>query len=141
MEKQIDDWHSNHNTLTQYSIRAGIGYLLMRLATYKIKSVPGADNFVYEVKARPGDSIAKIAKENNSTIETIKTLNPGAHTLKIGQALKYQKASMKKIVAGWNRATTSRIAEKYNVGDPLYSRKLDYCLLIIRKIIFRRANN
>lgn len=121
-------------TIPSHNIRAGIGYLLMRLATYSIKSVPDVDNFVYELKVRPGDSIAKIAKENNSTIETIKTLNPGVHTLKIGQVLKYQKASMKKVVTGWNRITTSIIAEKYNVGDPLYSRKLDYCLLIIRKI-------
>lgn len=121
-------------TIPSHNIRAGIGYLLMRLATYSIKSAPDADDFIYEVKVKPGDSIAKIAKENNSTTETIKTLNPGAHTLKVGQSLKYQKASMKKMITGWNRITTSSIAEKYNVGDPLYSRKLDYRLLIIRKI-------
>lgn len=38
----------------------------MRLATYNIKSIPDADNFVYEVKIKSGDSIAKIAKENNT---------------------------------------------------------------------------
>lgn len=49
-------------TIPYYNIRAGIGYLLMRMANFKIKSVPDADTRTYEVTVKAGDSLDKIAR-------------------------------------------------------------------------------
>lgn len=124
---------STATTIPSHNIRAGIGYLLMRLATYAIKSVPDADSAIYEVTVQPRDTIAKIAHDKGSTVEAMKRLNPGASVLRNGQTLKYQKAALKKVITGWNMITTSSIATKYNVGDPMYAKKLDHCLSLIRK--------
>lgn len=120
-------------TIPTHNIRAGIGYLLMRMANYAIKSVPDSDSTIYEVKVQAGDSIAKLAKENGSTIEAMQKLNPTAHVLRPGQSLKYQKATLRKVITGWKSITTSSIATSYNVGDPMYAKKLDYALALIKK--------
>lgn len=60
-------------------------------------------------------------------------LNPAAHVLRPGQVLKYQKASLKKVITGWKLITTSNIAICYNVGDSMYAKKLDYALTLIRE--------
>ena len=31
--------------------------------------------------------------------------------------------------------TTSAIAKRYNVGDPAYAKKLNYCLAVMRKSV------
>ncbi|WP_260433643.1 LysM domain-containing protein [Burkholderia sp. Bp8998] len=120
-------------TIPAYNIRAGIGYLLMRMANYAIKSVPDSDNAVYEANVQTGDSIARIARTKGSTVETMQKLNPAAHILRPGQVLKYRKASMRKVIVGWKIITTSSIAASYNVGDPMYAKKLDHALALIRK--------
>lgn len=119
-------------TIPAHNIRAGIGYLLMRTANYSFKSVPESDD-IHETKVKAGDSIAKIAKENGSTMEIIKKLNQNANILQPGQLLKYQKASTRKYISSWDLITSSSIARKYNVGDPMYAKKLDYALSKIRK--------
>ncbi|MGF6480190.1 LysM peptidoglycan-binding domain-containing protein [Paraburkholderia sp. JPY419] len=116
-----------------HNIAAGIGYLLMRTANYAIKNVPDADATIYEARVLSGDSIAKIAKTNGSTIEVIQKLNPSFHLLRPGQVLKYQKASLKKVIVSWKIITTSSIAKNYNSGDSLYPQKLDYALSLIHK--------
>lgn len=119
--------------IPSWNIRAGIGYLLMRMANYGIKSIADADNFVYEVKVEAGDSIDKIARVRGSTVDIMRKLNPMAHVLKTGQILKYQKASLKKTITSWKMITTSNIATYYNVGDSMYAKKLDYALALMRK--------
>ncbi len=116
-----------------HNIRAGIGYLLMRTAKYAVKSIADSDTGIYTVTVRAGDSLTKIAKENGSTIEVVQKLNPNAKALAPGQTLKYQKAALKKIIVGWKSISTSSIATSYNVGDPMYAKKLDYALALIRK--------
>ncbi|KUZ90894.1 peptidoglycan-binding protein [Burkholderia ubonensis] len=118
-------------TMPSHNIRAGIGYLLMRMANYSIKSVPDTDATVYEVTVRAGDSIYKIARDNGSTIESIRLLNPTVGVLRPGQVVKYRKAAMKKAIVGWKAVTTSSIAAYYNVGDPMYAKKLNYALTVI----------
>ncbi len=120
-------------TIPGHNIRAGIGYLLMRIANYAIKSVQDSDRVIYEVKVQPGDSIAKIAQAKGSTVELMQKLNPAAHVLRPGQVLRYQKASLKKVITGWKAITTSNIATYYNVGDSMYAKKRDYALTLIRK--------
>lgn len=124
---------SSATTIPAHNIRAGIGYLLMRMANYSIQSVPDTDNTIHEVKVQTGDSIAKIAKANGSTIEIMQRLNPAAHVLKPGQVLKFQKASLKKVIVSWKVISTTSIATTYNAGDKHYAKKLDYALALIRK--------
>ena len=120
-------------TIPSHNIRAGIGYLLMRMANFSIKSVPDADTKTYEVTVKVGDSLDKIAKAQGSTIDAMKKLNPTAHVLRPGQALQYQKATMRKVIVGWKLMTTSSIAVYYNGGDSMYAKKLDYALALIGK--------
>ncbi|EEA03353.1 Peptidoglycan-binding LysM [Burkholderia sp. H160] len=120
-------------TNPSHNIAAGIGYLLMRTANYAIKNVPDVDTTIFEVRVQAGDSIAKIAMTNGSTIEAIQKLNPSTHLLRPGQVLKYQKASLNKVIVSWKIITTSSIATNYNSGDPLYAKKLDYALALIHK--------
>ncbi|MNY31359.1 hypothetical protein D3C86_1655210 [compost metagenome] len=47
--------------------------------------------------------------------------------------LKYQKAAVRKVITGWMPLTPSRIATRYNVGDPDYARKMDHALPAVRK--------
>jgi hypothetical protein len=118
----------------QMNIIAGIAYLLMRLARFDIATIPdNKDHKVYEVLVKPGDSLDKVARANASTVDTLKKLNPGAFFLKPGQTLKYHKAAIQKIIVGWNMVTTSTVAARYNVGDPAYAKKLNYCLATMRK--------
>lgn len=116
-----------------HNIRAGIGYLLMKLANFTFQNVADADTTVYEVTVKSGDSLDKIARANGSTIETLKKLNPSAQVLKPGQVLKYQKSAIKKVIIGWKQITTANIAAYYNGGgDSTYAAKLNYALSAIR---------
>ena len=115
------------------NIRAGIGYLLMRMANFSIKSVPDSDPTIYEVIVEPGDSLERIARAQGSTVELLRHLNPGSHVLRPGQTLKYRKGAVRKVIVGWKPITTSNIAAYYNVGDPMYAQKLDYALSVMFK--------
>lgn len=121
-------------TVPSYNIRAGIGYLLTKMANFMIKSVPDADLKTYEITVKAGDSLDKIAKVQGSTVEVMKKLNSNSHVLKPSQVLKYQKASIKKVIIGWKPISTKNIATYYNGGgDSMYAKKLEYALSVIRK--------
>lgn len=117
------------------NILAGTAYLLMRAASYAYKSVPDAlDSKVYDLTVKPGDSLEKIAKANGSTVEMLKSLNPAALVMiKPGQVLKLKKASIQQVITAWTAITTDFAARRYNIGDPKYKQKLDYCLSLMPK--------
>jgi hypothetical protein len=115
------------------NIRAGIGYLLMRMANFAVKSVPDSDSTIYEVIVNPGDSLERVARVQGSTVELLRHLNPGAYELRPGQTLKYRKGAVRKVIVGWKPITTNSIATYYNVGDPMYAQKLDYALSVMSK--------
>lgn len=116
------------------NMRAGVGYLLMRLAHYRIGTIQDpADSNVYTLEVRRGDNYATLARTHGTTVDTLKNLNRGAQPLGQGQTLRYQKASTGKMIASWDMPTTQRIAIRYNVGDAAYAAKLDYCMSVIRK--------
>jgi hypothetical protein len=120
--------------IPEYNILAGIGYLLMRMANFDYQSVPDADPKVYEVTVKAGDSLYAIAKAQGTTIAELKKLNPTANILRSGQILKYQKASIRRIITSWRQMSTTLIAQRYNGGgDPNYEKKLDYALTLLRK--------
>ncbi|MBR8320532.1 LysM peptidoglycan-binding domain-containing protein [Burkholderia cenocepacia] len=121
-------------SMPAHNIRAGIGYLLMKTAHYEYRSVSNADVKIYEVVVKPGDSLDKIAKAQASTVDTLRKLNPTATVLRPGQALKYQKASVQRVITSWRQISTTLIAQRYNGGgDFNYAAKLDYALKAMQK--------
>lgn len=117
------------------NILAGTAYLLMRAASYAYQSVPDAnDSKLYDITVKAGDSLDKIARTHGSTVEMLKSLNPGALVMiKPGQVLKLKKASIQQGITGWTAITTDFAARRYNVGDSKYKQKLDYCLGLMPK--------
>lgn len=122
-------------TIPSHNIRAGVAYLLMRMAYFEYKTKLSADSAtIEEVKISPGDSLAKIARKHGSTPEILKRLNDGVTTLQVGQTLKFQKGRVERVITGWRPISTTMIAQRYNGGgDPNYARKLDHALALIRK--------
>lgn len=116
------------------NIRAGIGYLLMKMANFDIQTVMDRDTHIYEVTAMPKDNLDRIARANGSTVDVLVKLNPAAHVLREGQVLKLRKASRRKIVTGWKSIDLWNIARYYNGGgDPLYAQKLKYAWETVRR--------
>ncbi|WP_198088851.1 LysM domain-containing protein [Variovorax sp. E3] len=113
------------------NIRAGIGYLLMRMANFAFKSVPGPDARVLEITAAPGDSLDRIAKAQGSTLEVMKKLNPSVGVVHAGDVLKYQKASIQRVITGWNPLSAGSIAQRYNSGDSRYASKLQHAARVL----------
>jgi hypothetical protein len=121
-------------SMPAHNIRAGSGYLLMKTAHYEYRSVSNADVKIYEVIVKPGDSLDKIAKAQASTVDALRKLNPTATVLRPGQALKYQKASVQRVITSWRQISTTLIAQRYNGGgDFNYAAKLDYALKAMQK--------
>ncbi|MCW7540458.1 lytic transglycosylase [Aquabacterium sp. A7-Y] len=121
-------------SMPSHNIRAGIAYLLMRMANFEHKSVAAEDGQIHEVTVKAGDSFDKIAKAQGTTIDVLKQLNPSGSVLRVGQVLKYKKASVRRVITGWRHINTASIAQRYNGGgDPNYAKKLDYALTLIRK--------
>jgi len=121
-------------TVPAHNIRAGIGYLLMRMAKFRHESVLAVDTEPYEVTVKTGDSLDKIAQAQGSTLEIMRKLNSDAGVLHPGQVLKCQKASIQRVITGWRFITTASIAERYNGNrDPNYVKKLDYALSLVRE--------
>ena len=62
------------------------------------------------------------------------SLNPTALVMiKPGQVLKLKKASLQQVITGWTAITTDFAASRYNIGDPQYKQKLEYCLSLMPK--------
>lgn len=117
----------------EMNIRAGVAYLLMRLAKFDFASVlDSRDASIHEVVVRSGDSFSRIAAKEGTTIHTLKNHNPTTAILRPGQRLKYRKASLRKVIVGWEQATPETAARLYNVGDPGYATKLRYCLSVMQ---------
>jgi len=114
----------------KYNIRAGIGYLLMRMKSYEYHSTPSTDNTIYKVEVKSGDNASNIAKNHGTTVTMLKKLNPEVNVgnIRPGMILKYQRASIQPTITGWRPMSRELIKELYNTkdGDINYKRKLDY---------------
>lgn len=121
-------------SIPSHNIRAGVGYLFMRLAFFEHKSVSQSNAAVAVAMVRPGDTLFKLAKQHGTTPEIFAALNAGTTTLRPGQELKYRKGAVERVITGWRSISTTVIATRYNGGgDPNYARKLDYVLNVIEK--------
>ncbi len=112
------------------NIKAGIAYLLNRLSLSDLKSLRSdVDKSQHEYTVVSGDNLSKIAKKNNTTVEELKKSNPAkVAMIKPGEKLKYYKARVERVIIGWHTVSASIIAQKYNVGDPKYNKKLTYVI-------------
>jgi LysM repeat protein len=117
------------------NIQAGVGYLLMKAANFKYGDVWNPKALITEYTVAAGDSIDRIAKRTGSTVGHLYWLNPGLQSemdqhkpLKIGRALKVQKATNTKMITGFKSLDNATVAGLYNTGDSRYAEKLAYCL-------------
>ncbi|MBO9651251.1 MAG: LysM peptidoglycan-binding domain-containing protein [Variovorax sp.] len=126
---------SEAQILPRANIRAGVGYLLMRLAEYGFETVVAPDARIFEVAVRRGDTLERIARANGSTTAVLASLNPHAtRMLREGMLLRCQRASTQKVVTGWRSPSYRTVALRYNGGgDPLYAQKLEYAMNVIRR--------
>ena len=117
------------------NIQAGLGYLLLRHASFKFVSVQDAGSASpYTVK--PGDTLGKIAKALGSTVAQLEADNPKAKkSLHPKDVLSVQPAHMEWQIDGWTAVTAKSAAAKYNGGgDANYAAKLDYCIVTMGKL-------
>jgi LysM repeat protein len=126
---------SGVRSIPAQNIKAGVGYLLTRLAKFEHRSVPTSDtSAVKECTVQAGNSLASLAAKHSTTVEILKKLNPGATILRPGQILKYRPGKVQQVIVGWRTIDTESIARRYNGGgDPNYSRKLDYAMRLVTK--------
>lgn len=129
----------NAGSEPEKNIQAGVGYLLMRAASYKYEDVWDANAPIVDYKVVAGDSIDRIAKRNGSTVGRLYWLNPGLQnemaqhiSLKLGRSLKVQKARNTKMIASFKSLDNATVAKLYNTGDSRYADKLAYCLTKIK---------
>lgn len=119
-----------------HNIHLGIAYLLKRLANFGFESKLDPDKTIYSIKVKAGDSFDRIAKNNKTTVEILKNMNPqvNPHNLKTGINLKYRKGAIKRTITGWKEISTMSLAMYYNGNrDKFYCAKLNYVLQFLRK--------
>ena len=98
-EGELD--YSNTNMAAEESIDGGVGWLFHKAAVYNERIVEEEPIKEYEVQS--GDNFWKIAKENESTIETLRKYNPKIVPKKIkpGQKLRFKKAKREMYISRW----------------------------------------
>lgn len=117
-----------------HNIRAGVGYLLMRMAHFAHQNQAQADSPVQDIEVQKGDSLSLLAKKHHSTVAHLQALNPSLKTLRPGQTVKVQAATVQKTITGWRPLTTALMPARYNgFGDSNYAKKLEYVLPLIQK--------
>ena len=133
----VDLNSSNVTRNPRMNIATAVGYLLMRMADYGFTTVPEDAN-VFDVTAGVGDNFSTLARKHRSTVETMQRLNPGVHGLSVGQVLRCQRASIRKVIVDWKPWTFSMAARRYNgngqpKGDPHYAKKLEYAMDAVKR--------
>lgn len=124
---------NNARAIPAYNIRAGIAYLLMRMAKFKHQSVMTSDLKTYEALINRGDNMARIAATYGTTTEILRKLNPQAAILRPGQVLLYRKGAVNRVIVGWHTITVPEVARLYNGGgDARYAQKLSFALELIK---------
>ena len=120
-----------------HNIHQGVAYLFKKLANFDFKLIYDPDPTTYFITVKQGDTLAKIAKANNTDIEILKNMNPevvNPLNLKPNMKLKYRKGARKRVITGWKDISTMSTAKNYNGnGDPTYCARLNYVLQLLRK--------
>lgn len=126
-----------------YNIRAGIAYLLRRLAKYGENPIDESDKTIYSYKMKK-EIVSNVAARESTSLEVLKNMNPEIknwNSVPEGTILRYRKVKKGLQIIGWKPMNTTSIAANYNGGgDENYAEKLDYCLDIIKEISTKKAN-
>lgn len=129
------DLTSGSISIPSLNIRAGIAYVHVRLSRTAFESVfDPKDAATHEYPVVAGDSFDAIARKVGSTLPVLQQLNPDKKVLHAKDVIKYRKAAIQRVLKGWMAFTTKNVAQRYNVGDPDYAAKLDYCLAVMEKL-------
>ena len=132
LKRDIASGSINDPTL---NVKAGIAYVYVRLSRTAFESVLDTkDTATQEYTVAAGDSFDSIARKVGTTIAVLQQLNADKNVLHAKDIVKYRKAAIKRVLKGWLSFNTKNIAQRYNVGDPDYAAKLDYCLLVMGKL-------
>jgi hypothetical protein len=132
LKRELASGSINEPTL---NIKAGIAYVYVRLSRTAFESVLDAkDTATSEYTVAAGDSFDSIARKVGSTLAVLQQLNPDKKVLHAKDVVKYRKAAIKRVLKGWLAFNTKNVAQRYNVGDPDYAAKLDYCLSVMGKL-------
>ena len=125
-----------------FNIRAGIAYLLKRLANFGVNPIDESDSRVYTYTMK-NEIVSNVASRESTTLEVFRSMNPQVKNwnhVSQGTLLQYRKVKKGIQIVGWKPITTTSIASNYNGGrDENYAEKLDYCLTIIRELIEKQA--
>lgn len=113
------------------NIKAGVGFLLMKLANKDIKLLINEDKNIYTVTVDKEKTLNELSNGVSSTVEIMKKMNPNFLVLKKGQVWKYKKSEKRKIITGWKIISIENIYKFYNNKDINYQRKLQYALKIM----------
>ncbi|MCE2564077.1 LysM domain-containing protein [Komagataeibacter sp. FNDCF1] len=112
------------------NIRAGVGYLLMRMANFRMDTVVDPNARIEKITVTASNNnLWHIARNTGTTVKNLQSLNPGITPaqLKPGMELKYQKASEQRVIFGWKTISASTVADLYNHANIYdYTRKLNY---------------
>lgn len=111
------------------NIRAGVGYVFVRMAMTEMASVPDAtDACVHEYEVLPGDTFDRISKKVGTTLAVLQELNPEKTLLRPKDKVKFRKAKVERVIVGWRVINATSLAQRYNVGDPSYAAKLTFVM-------------
>ena len=118
------------------NIQAGIAYMLVCLIRSNIQSVIStSDPSIYTYQIVSHDNFSVVAKKVGTTVENLQSLNPTHRPLHIKQVIKYQKASMERVITGWSSDFIGTAATVYNTGDPDYADKMKYVLALFPRLV------
>jgi hypothetical protein len=118
------------------NIRAGMAYVLTKLLQTATRSVNDPNDGEHPPHVViSGDSLERIARNLGTTVEALQEDNPGVGTLRLGQEIRWHRASRQQLITGWRAFTAANVARYYNGNrDSEYAAKLNYCMGIIERI-------
>jgi len=125
---------SNINAINtpKINIQAGTAYLLTRLSKSMMKSVLSqTDKKEKSYTVVAGDSLDKISRKCNTTVDVLKQYNPKhVKLIRPGDKLKYYTAKIERVIVGWHSVSAKVIAKQYNseLVDKSYTTKLTYVM-------------
>lgn len=121
----------------QINIKFGLAYLLNRLCESEITSQPDMESSVFNYEVKPGDSLAGIAKQSDSSVNHIKYINGLiSEDIKPNMVLRVQRVITGRKITRWKSINFENISA-YNgagkgAGDSLYKQKLMFAYGILK---------
>ncbi|MDD0813874.1 LysM domain-containing protein [Curvibacter sp. HBC28] len=115
-----------------FNLRAGLAYLLNRLALSELRTEAAPEAPVVNDVVRPGDTWPRMASRHRSSVDHLHALNPTLNTaLQPGQAFRAQCVRTVRVITGWRDFTPETLALYNGRGDPMYAQKIRYVVELL----------